>query len=51
VSDCYWERTSPGGDIIDNDFVTHATAGVTVTIKATDGTFTSDGCGAWLPAP
>lgn len=47
--DCYWERTTSGGGTIDNDFVTLAPQGVTVTIAAGEG-FVSEGCGAWLPS-
>lgn len=48
VSDCYWERTSPSGDILDNQFATHATAGgITVTIRPSDGSFTTHECGLW----
>ncbi|MCM3849992.1 PASTA domain-containing protein [Pseudonocardia sp. DR1-2] len=46
ADDCYWERTSAGGDIIANKFITHGTA-VTVTIRASDGSFTSQNCGDW----
>lgn len=48
VHDCYWERTTGSGRTIDNDFVSFAPKGVTVTVKAGEG-FVSDGCGAWLP--
>lgn len=47
VRDCYWERTTGGGDIIDNNFVTFAPQGVTVTVRASDGGFVSTGCGIW----
>ena len=47
VSDCYWERTSPGGDIIANQMITFAKAGATVTIGRKDGSFTTQGCGGW----
>jgi hypothetical protein len=47
VADCYWERTSPNGDILDNQFVTHAAARVTITIRPSDGSFTTRGCGMW----
>lgn len=49
VSDCYWERSSSGGNIIANNFVNYASKGVTVTIRSSDGGFTSEGCGSWLP--
>ncbi len=48
-SNCYWERTTPDGDTIDNNFVTHAADGITVTISPSDGSFTSNNCGVWLP--
>jgi hypothetical protein len=48
VADCYWERTTRGGDIIDNQFATAAQR-ITVTIRASDGSFTSRGCGTWKP--
>lgn len=47
VSDCYWERSTGGGDIIDNNFINFAPDGATVTVRASDGGFTSDGCGTW----
>jgi hypothetical protein len=47
VSDCYWERTSPAGDILDNQFATHASGQITVTIQPSDGSFTTRGCGTW----
>ena len=40
VSDCYWERNDGTGDILDNNFVTSAHKGVTVTLNAGEG-FTS----------
>lgn len=49
TSDCYWERSSASGETIANDFVTLAPEGVTVTIQSGEG-FSSQGCGAWLPA-
>jgi hypothetical protein len=49
VDDCYWERTGPDGKIIDNNFATHAQQ-ITVTIRATDGSFTSERCGKWVKA-
>ncbi|MFD9721121.1 hypothetical protein [Streptomyces sp. NPDC059076] len=48
VEDCYWERTSKSGDIIANQFATSAQS-ITVTIRASDGQFTAQGCGAWWP--
>jgi hypothetical protein len=47
VSDCYWERTTNDGQTLANDFVKLAPGGVTVTIRPTDGGFTSEGCGPW----
>lgn len=49
VTDCYWERVSDGGSTLANDFVTNAPKGVTVSIKSSDGGFSSSGCGVWLP--
>jgi hypothetical protein len=46
VDDCYWERTRPDGQIIQNNSATHAKS-ITVTIKANDGSFTSQRCGTW----
>jgi hypothetical protein len=48
LSGCYWERTKANGDIIDNNFATHASK-ITVTIRASDDSFTSQGCGTWKP--
>lgn len=49
VSDCYWERSDSQGNIIDNNLVS-ISQGVTVTIAASDGAFTSRGCGPWTLA-
>ncbi|GLZ32315.1 hypothetical protein Lesp02_45030 [Lentzea sp. NBRC 105346] len=46
VDSCYWERTRPDGEIIDNNFVTHAQS-ITVTVAPTDGSFTNQRCGTW----
>lgn len=46
LADCYWERTSRSGEIIDNQFATSARK-ITVTIQASDGQFTTRGCGTW----
>jgi hypothetical protein len=43
IRDCYWERSTPGGSIIANDFITNAPKGVTVTVRSGEG-FTSNGC-------
>lgn len=48
MEDCYWERTSKGGEIIDNSFATSAQS-ITVTIAASDGQFTSERCAVWKP--
>lgn len=45
---CYWERTSKGGDIVDNQHATAASE-ITVTVAGSDGSFTSEGCGVWRP--
>ncbi|MCP2168121.1 hypothetical protein [Goodfellowiella coeruleoviolacea] len=46
VTDCYWERSTKSGEIIDNNFASVA-SDIKVTIKASDGGFTSQGCGTW----
>ncbi|MFI6653182.1 hypothetical protein ACIBI8_37035 [Streptomyces sp. NPDC050529] len=46
LEDCYWERTTRSGEIIDNSFATSAQE-ITVTIRASDGQFTSRDCGSW----
>ncbi|MET9053283.1 hypothetical protein ABZW50_19275 [Streptomyces bacillaris] len=48
MEDCYWERTSKGGDIIDNQLATSAQS-ITVTIAPSDGQFTSERCAVWKP--
>ncbi|MFJ6238875.1 hypothetical protein ACIQH0_32890 [Streptomyces griseus] len=48
LEDCYWERTSKGGEILDNGFATSA-RDITVTIAVSDGQFTARGCGVWKP--
>ncbi|MFF8840513.1 hypothetical protein [Streptomyces sp. NPDC015130] len=48
MDDCYWERTSESGEIIDNTFATSARK-ITVTIRSSDGQFTSEGCEVWKP--
>lgn len=45
---CYWERTSADGTIIDNNYATAASR-ITVTIRASDDSFTSQDCGTWKP--
>ncbi len=47
LSDCYWERSTAGGDIIDNQFVSGDAKAITVTIEASDGSFTTRDCGVW----
>lgn len=41
---CYWQRLDKRGEILDNNFVSAATR-VEVTIRKTDYTFASEGCG------
>ncbi|MFB9558624.1 hypothetical protein ACFFTP_31145, partial [Streptomyces roseoviridis] len=48
-TDCYWERTAKDGTILDNRFAT-STQEVKVTVRATDGQFTTRGCGQWTKA-
>ncbi|RSS38906.1 hypothetical protein [Streptomyces sp. WAC08241] len=48
LDDCYWERTSESGEIIDNNFATSARK-ITVTIRSSDGQFTTERCGTWKP--
>lgn len=48
AEDCYWERSTRGGEILANDFVGNAPGGVTVTIRTSDGGFKSDNCGTWV---
>lgn len=50
MKDCYWERTAKDGEIIDNRFATSAQEDITVTIRASDGQFTSTNCAVWKPA-
>ncbi|MCG5446140.1 hypothetical protein NIE79_004705 [Micromonospora sp. NIE79] len=47
IGDCYWERSTDGGRTIANDFITAAKK-VRVTIRSSDGIFTSRGCGNWV---
>lgn len=49
ITDCYWERSTAGGDIIANNFINNAPRGVTVTVHTGEG-FTSEGCGFWTRA-
>ncbi|MEU6925445.1 hypothetical protein [Streptomyces sp. NPDC046631] len=48
MKDCYWERTAKSGDIIDNRLATSAQE-IRVTIRASDGQFTSERCAVWKP--
>lgn len=48
MENCYWERTTESGEIIDNNFATSARS-ITVTIRSSDGQFTSEGCEVWKP--
>ncbi|MGW6393336.1 hypothetical protein ACWFR1_23145 [Streptomyces sp. NPDC055103] len=48
VENCYWERTDRNGNPIDNYFTAGA-ARVQVTIRASDYSFNSEGCGEWKP--
>ncbi|MER5384273.1 hypothetical protein ABT040_29045 [Streptomyces sp. NPDC002688] len=47
ITDCYWERTTGSGDIIDNKLITAARA-ITVTVRPGE-LFTSEDCGVWKP--
>lgn len=46
ITDCYWSRTTGGGNIIANDFVGFAPDGVTVTVYPGEG-FESERCAPW----
>ncbi|MFC9700039.1 hypothetical protein ACFTWD_04990 [Streptomyces sp. NPDC056943] len=48
MENCYWERTSEAGEIIANNFATSARK-ITVTIRSSDGQFTSQECATWKP--
>ncbi|MFD6419369.1 hypothetical protein [Streptomyces sp. NPDC060194] len=48
TASCSWQRTSPDGDVLDGQRAT-TKAPLTVTVQATDGTFTTKGCGVWKP--
>jgi hypothetical protein len=48
IEDCYWERKDRTGETIDNHFSVEARR-VEVTIRSSDYTFTSQGCGQWRP--
>lgn len=44
---CYWERLDATGEIIDNNFIGGETR-AQVTIRASDYSFHSEGCGEWV---
>jgi hypothetical protein len=46
ITDCYWERSAANGNIIDNNFASAATV-ITVTVRASDAVFTTQGCPLW----
>lgn len=46
IENCYWERTDARGEIIDNGFLLGARR-VEVTIRSSDYSFHSEGCGEW----
>lgn len=48
LNDCYWERATAAGEILDNNFA-NAARDITVTIRPSDGMFKSDSCGTWKP--
>lgn len=43
---CYWERTDATGEIIDNNFISSGLR-AQVTVRASDYSFSSSGCGQW----
>jgi hypothetical protein len=45
LADCYWERTSKGGSIIDNQYA-KAARSISVTVRSGE-LFTSQDCGTW----
>lgn len=49
VVDCYWERSTSAGRIVDNQLVSNAPQGVTVSLRSGEG-FTSRDCGPWVRA-
>ncbi|GAA3531453.1 hypothetical protein GCM10022419_008190 [Nonomuraea rosea] len=49
LTKCYWERSTGAGRIIDNQWVTNAPNGATVSVRRGEG-FTSEGCGNWIRA-
>ncbi|MEU1866620.1 hypothetical protein [Streptomyces gardneri] len=48
TANCYWVRTTESGDPIDSQFATSPRK-VMVTIRSSDGQFTSEGCAVWKP--
>lgn len=48
LRECYWERTSKTGEILDNQFAASAQT-VRVTVRVRDGQFTTRSCGSWRP--
>ena len=48
LDDCYWERATKAGEILDNNFA-NAASDITVTILPSDGMFKSESCGTWRP--
>ncbi|MEU2981473.1 hypothetical protein ABZ678_32195 [Streptomyces hirsutus] len=47
ITDCYWERTTGSGEIVDNNFATVARS-ITVTVRRGE-LFTTSDCGVWMP--
>lgn len=47
VDSCYWERTTPNGGTIANDFITHASAGARVTVRTGETLTVDESCGNW----
>ncbi|MGL3805887.1 PASTA domain-containing protein [Paeniglutamicibacter sp. R2-26] len=47
VSDCYWARLTPGGDIIANNFISYAASGATVTVRSGEVLEVDEDCGTW----
>lgn len=46
ATDCYWERATPNGRIIANDFITYAAKGAVATLRKGES-FISKECGIW----
>jgi hypothetical protein len=46
ITDCYWERSKPSGETLDNDYVTAAQQ-ITAGAGALGSIFTTRGCGSW----